>query len=97
MFPNLVDGDYVLARKKVATLGDIVLVRHASLGLIVKRICGIDKTRRYSISGDNVLSTPTEAFGPIPSDSISGVVYWRISPRGIMRMHPISEQERRTQ
>lgn len=87
MVPTLVDGDYVLARKRIATPGDVALIRHSSLGLIVKRISSFnDETQRYTVAGDNPLSTSSEALGPVIVDSVIGVVYWRIAPRGIFSL-----------
>lgn len=83
MAPTLVDGDYVLARRTVAALGDVALIRHSSLGLIVKRICGIDEAYGYTVAGDNPRSTSSEAIGPVTIEAITGVVYLRISPDGI--------------
>lgn len=86
MSPTLSDGDYVFARRKVATLGDVVLIRHMSLGLIVKRICKIDETHHYTVAGDNPRSTSSDAMGLIPREAITGVVYWRVSPDGIHKV-----------
>jgi len=87
MVPTLVDGDYVLARRKIASHGDVVLIRHSSLGLIVKRISSFnDETQRYMVTGDNSLSTSSEVLGPVILDSVIGVVYWRISPSGIFSL-----------
>ncbi len=93
MVPTLVDGDYVLARRKIASLGDVVLIRHSSLGLIVKRISNfIDETQRYMVAGDNSLSTSSEVLGPVIADSVMGVVYWRISPRGVFSLRSGTQQ-----
>lgn len=87
MVPTLVDGDYVLARRKIASLGDVVLIRHSSLGLIVKRISSFrGETQRYTVAGDNPLSTSSEVLGPVIVDAVIGVIYWRISPRGIFSL-----------
>lgn len=87
MVPTLVDGDYVLARRKTTSLGDVVLIRHSSLGLIVKRISSYnDETQRYMVAGDHSLSTSSEVLGPVIVDSVIGVVYWRISPSGIFSL-----------
>lgn len=87
MVPTLVDGDYVLARRKIASLSDVVLIRRSSLGLIVKRISSFnDETQRYAVAGDNSLSTSSEVLRLVLVDSVIGVVYWRISPSGIFSL-----------
>lgn len=86
MSPTLSDGDYVFARRKVALLGDVVLIRHMNLGLIVKRICKIDETHHYTVAGDNPRSTSSDALGLIPVEAIVGVVCWRVSPDGIRKV-----------
>ena len=87
MTPSLGDGDYVLARKNaVAVPGDIALIRHHSLGLIVKRVKARDEDGCCVVAGDNPASTSSDVLGAIEPDAIAGVVRWHVSPGGLLRL-----------
>ena len=87
MAPTLAHGDYVLARRRSAEVGDVVLIRHPALGPIVKRITARERGGRYRVAGDNnTLSTAGDAIGALDAGAISGVVGWRVAPGGVRRL-----------
>ena len=86
MWPALRDGDYVAARKSPARIGAVALIRHPTLGLIVKRIAGQDTRGRYRTVGDNPDSAPGRAHGWLEPSALLAVVRWRISPEGVTRI-----------
>ncbi len=86
MVPALDDGDFVITRPGTPAVGDVVLARHPSLGLIIKRVRAANTDRTYALVGDNPISTSTTAIGPVPADRVQGVAVWSISPAGIVRL-----------
>ncbi|WP_422368591.1 S24/S26 family peptidase [Pelagibius sp.] len=89
MAPGLKAGDYVIARKSrsMPVPGDVVLVRHSALGLIVKRVLRLDQTGCCILSGDNALSMSSDMIGSVAPAMIAGVVRWRVAPDGVFRLH----------
>lgn len=83
MSPCLENGDYIVVKKKPISLGDVVLIEHSSLGLIVKRIHTKNADGRFLVAGDNPASTSSEKIGLVASRSILGTARLRISPRGV--------------
>lgn len=88
MAPALNDGDYVLARRdrRPAKADAIVLIRHPTMGRMVKRVRARDDRGRVLVGGDNALSIPSEAIGALPDEAITGRVRWRVSPQGLQRI-----------
>lgn len=92
MAPTLLDGDFVLALgsryARAPRAGDVVLVEHRELGLIVKRVRGLIGPDALQLAGDGALSTPTESLGDVPLGAVQGRVLLCIAPppRGIRRL-----------
>ena len=90
MAPLLRDGDYVAARTFGPTRrpsdGDIVLVDHPRLGLIVKRVCETATDGRYRLEGLAPESTDSVALGWMPRDCLIARARWRIGPAGVSRL-----------
>ncbi|HTV22541.1 MAG TPA: S24/S26 family peptidase [Polyangiaceae bacterium] len=93
MSPTLENGDFVvalgapLARQHRA--GDVVIVDHARLGLIVKRIAELDPSGNWvQLEGDSAASTTREALGRVPCHHVKGRAILRIAPapRGTSRL-----------
>lgn len=81
MLPGLRCGDYVLVfcYPKKLTVGDVVVVQHPQLGIIIKRVKHFLPNGHFFIVGDNTLaSTPSEIMGEISRDQILGKVFFRI-------------------
>jgi hypothetical protein len=88
MSPTLEDGDFVVAlggpfvgRYRV---GDVVLVAHASLGLIIKRIAHVDASDgvdgHLELEGDGPLSCSRQSLGRVPRRAILGRAVLRVAP-----------------
>lgn len=76
MLPSLFDKDYVITFRHKKTrykLGDIVVVRHPELGIIIKRIVQL-KEASVLLAGDNPASTSSERMGWQPCNKIIGKV-----------------------
>jgi hypothetical protein len=84
MSPTLEHGDFVVALgSSVARRcqpGDIVLVAHATLGLIVKRVARVNGDG-VELEGDNAASCSRESLGFVPEHAILGRALLRIAPR----------------
>lgn len=83
MAPLLEDGDFLLystrCPAKIAN-GKIVLARHDTLGLIVKRVKSLSTDRQsYYLEGVSCLSTASEHIGKVPHDAIHGLGLYRIT------------------
>lgn len=84
MTPNFLHDDYVLIfrwRFSRYRPGDVVVVRHPSLGTIIKRIVERDAQGRLLLAGDNPASTDSASIGWQPQDRLLGSVWWRLTPR----------------
>jgi len=83
MSPTLEHGDFVVALgspiARRCQPGDIVLVDHATLGLIVKRVARVDGDG-VELEGDNAASCSREALGRVPRRAILGRALLRIAP-----------------
>ena len=83
--PTYREGDYVLIGAVPFPAGsifpgDVVVFRHAALGLLIKRV--------EQVLGDAVLvlgthpdSVDSRSFGPIPLSDVLGKVIWHIVKR----------------
>ncbi|TXR54583.1 hypothetical protein FME95_08620 [Reinekea thalattae] len=84
MYPVFQPDDYVVICRRLFTpyqTGDIVVVQHPSLGLIIKRIVSIDPQQQISLAGENPASTSSQAIGLINKKQLVGRVIWRIAAR----------------
>ena len=88
MSPTIVNGDYVLAGKYKSNpnKGNIAVIEHPSLGILIKRIDQVGEDGKAFVSGDNDFSTPQRIIGPIYKDWIKYQVRWRISPFGLYKL-----------
>ncbi len=83
MVPTLLPDDYVVCwRRSRYQTGQMVVVQHDSLGIIVKRIAACyavgEGARRYALCGDNPASTSTEAMGLVDTGQLLGRVIWTV-------------------
>ena len=83
MLPTLKDGDAVMIiPTKSIERGDVVLADHPykSSVKILKRVSGIDREGRYSLTGDNPAeSTDSRTFGSLSIEYIQGKAVCRVS------------------
>lgn len=92
MSPTLEDGDFVVALGGLLAgryrAGDVVLVAHAELGLIVKRIALLDADGAVELEGDAASSCSRQSLGRVPRRAILGRAVLRIAPgaRGTSRL-----------
>src|SRR5262245_1754495 len=93
MSPTLEDGDFVVALGGPLAgghrRGDIVVVDHVRLGLLVKRIAALHPaTDQVELAGDGAASCSRESLGRVPRRAILGRAVLRISrgPRGARRL-----------
>ena len=88
MSPTIFNGDYVLAGKYKSNpnKGNIALIEHPSLGILIKRINQVGEDGKAFVSGNNDFSTPQPVIGPIFKDWIKYQVRRRISPFGLYRL-----------
>ena len=56
-------------------IGDDIVCRHPSFGLILKRVLNIESGKVW-LTGLNQLSTNSKLLGQIPLDSVVGKVIW---------------------
>lgn len=91
MAPTLQDGDIVIAlnsrfRLSGPVTGDVVIVDHPHLGLIVKRVSGVNvQNRAVSLAGDGGLSTDSYSLGSVTADRVLGRAIIRIPRKGYLR------------
>jgi hypothetical protein len=93
MSPTLDDGDFVVALGPPLVRrhrpGDVVVVAHARLGLIVKRIAALGPESDWvELAGDAAASCSREALGRVPRRAIVGRAVLRVAPgvRGTSRL-----------
>lgn len=88
MLPLYCSGDYVLSchltvlglRWLTLRTGDRVVVKHAELGLLVKRVHQING-ERYLLVGENNTSYSTEAMGWVRRQQLVGKVIAHIASK----------------
>jgi hypothetical protein len=90
MAPTLSDGDYVVALSddvcaQPPGIGSVVIVNHAELGVLVKRILAVDDLGRFAIGGDNPMSLPRDSLGHIEAHQVVGRVFLSIPRKGFPR------------
>lgn len=88
MWPTLGHNDFVvsLGTPERIQIGDVVILEHADLGTIVKRVCADHRDGTFSVSGDNPQSTDSAAIGRVARGAFVAIARWRVSPRGISRI-----------
>jgi len=82
MSPAFAHNDYVVSfgcRLTRYCVGDVVVVKHPSLGVIIKRIIETDGQQRVLLAGDNPASTDSLTIGWQPHQQLIGKVYWHIA------------------
>lgn len=84
MTPNFLHDDYVLTfrwRFSRFRVGDVVVVRHPSLGTIIKRIAQMDDRGRLLLAGDHPASTDSATLGWQSPERLLGAVWWRVTSK----------------
>jgi hypothetical protein len=82
--PDYQTGDYALAAClpgwwQRLRPGDVVVLRHAVYGMMVKRIEQIDPQRQeITVIGSHPESIDSRTFGPLPRAQILGKVIWHV-------------------
>lgn len=77
-------GDYLLLGRfaaRHARPGRVVVVDHAELGTIVKRIDRVDEHGGLLLAGDASASSSSESLGVVPGERVIGRVLLRIRAR----------------
>ncbi len=78
MLPNFYCGDFVLAHRRFHSVfkqGDVVVVKHAQFGKIIKRIITIENNGTLLLAGDNIAaSTDSLTLGNIQPKQVLGRV-----------------------
>ena len=92
MSPALENGDFAVAkrltREAYLSIGDIVLVDHPDLGLIVKYIM-TKSSGGVRLTGAASSSIDPHATGKIPRERVISRLVWRIKP---VRVHRLCAQ-----
>ncbi len=84
MSPSYQDSDYVISRRNLwhrYQVGDVVVVRHPTLGTLIKRIAAVSCDYEFWLQGDNPQSTSSAAMGWLAPSCILGKVRWHIKAR----------------
>ncbi|PKI00669.1 hypothetical protein CXF81_15570 [Glaciecola sp. 33A] len=82
MLPTIKPKAFVMVRAtwlKKLEVADIVLVKHACFGLIIKRLIHLDYSCGHTIAGDNRHSVSADTLGKVYSNDILGVVFLHTS------------------
>lgn len=80
MVPWAHDGDYVLTMppawcaRRALRPGAVVLARHDTLGLLVKRVAAVQPGGHLMLAGDHPASIGTHALGAFAPGSLLGLV-----------------------
>ncbi len=76
MVPVLSDGDFVLTLRlfRAAKVGELVVVKHKALGVLVKRVVAVDGNGSILLRGENTQSSSIEDMGRIERAQIKGRV-----------------------
>jgi signal peptidase I len=86
MEPSYRSGDYVLVGTArwlwKAKPGDAIVFRHQHLGVLIKRVVGVDAERKsYAVEGTHSDSTDAANLGPAPFGSVIGRVLLHVPRR----------------
>lgn len=80
MEPRLADGSVALFRTRVsskgkaARRGDVVLVDHPELGMIVKKVYAVSQKNQYHLESTKRISSSEEKAGSVDHSRIKGVM-----------------------
>lgn len=90
MAPTLSDGDFILALSddvcaQPPALGSVIVLKHAELGVLVKRVLKLEDGGRVTVGGDNPMSATSESLGCFESSQIIGRALLRIPKNGFPR------------
>ena len=91
MAPTFQDGDYILARRITKPnykfkIGNIYLIDHIDLGLIIKRLDQETADGRLIVSGDNPVSNSGDILGHIDKTRVRARALLKISSKGTRRL-----------
>lgn len=81
MSPTLATNDYVLCTRwslNTLRVGQLVVVVHPRLKVIIKRVKAIDKMGRLLLLGDNPLSISTQSMGWVEKRCVLAKVIFTI-------------------
>lgn len=81
MCPTYIDNDYIVALKWPTMrlrVGDVVVINHPQLKLILKRISAISASDGLLLSGDNEHSISTAEMGWVANSAVIGRAIFRI-------------------
>jgi signal peptidase I len=84
MLPQYRDGDFVLVSKIPILLsrlkpGDVVVLRQATYGTLLKRVERIEpQEQRVFVVGNHAWSVDSRRFGAVEMGDIVGVVIWHV-------------------
>jgi hypothetical protein len=85
MVPAMRDRDRLLVwlrpPRRMPSIGRVVLVALPDRPLSVKRLAAVEPDGRIRVEGDNEFaSTDSRSLGPLPADSLRGIVLLRLWP-----------------
>ncbi len=82
MEPHFLEDDFTVFRRPLFKpryrAGDVVVLEHASFGLIIKRIRDRLSAQEYQLNSDNKDGLETTQIGICHDRQIRGKVFWRI-------------------
>ncbi len=82
MSPMISDGDFVIYLAKILPwqtyeMGDLVVLKHAQYGTILKRIVQVMPNKNYRLKSDHPTGISTKEIGVCSKKTIKGrVIYW---------------------
>ena len=89
MANTLLHGDILIGQRlpddRSVCAGDVVEIKHRSLGRLVKRVVE-SSDYGYWLSGDSTTSLEAERIGLITRDQILAKFFLKLSPRGMCRI-----------
>ena len=89
MANTLLHGDILIGQRlpddRAVSAGDVVEIKHRSLGRLVKRVVE-SSDDGYWVSGDSTTSLETQRIGLITRDQILAKFFFKLSPRGACRI-----------
>ena len=89
MANTLLHGDILIGQRlpddRPISAGDVVEIKHRSLGRLVKRVIE-SSDDGYWVSGDSTTSLEAERIGFITRDQVLAKFLLKLSPRGMCRI-----------